>query len=372
MMRVRLMAALLFLAPAAWAGPEAGDAGLRFVVLSDSRGRDYGVNDAALALLVDHIKKDSGAEFVAFPGDMVYGGKVSAGKTREQLVHWRGVMEPLYASPGLVGLKVYPGIGNHEVWVPGGDKAFLEVFPELPANGPEGEKGLTYSFDFRGVHFVMLDTAGGHADGEKGVRGLPLDWLRADLNAARERGAKRFFAFGHDPAFPVGPGHIGDSLPRLGRKRLFRDLDPSGLKARDAFWDLLRENRVTAYVCGHEHLNAVESVRGVAQVVAGAAGAPLSSFNPCVDEDGEVPEQDRRGYKKTLPYYKALGYPHGKGGNCQASPDFWGGRFFGYALFEVSDAGVSVSFWGVEPKPGSKTEALDGASVRLMHRRRLR
>ncbi|MBI5881510.1 MAG: metallophosphoesterase [Elusimicrobia bacterium] len=345
--------------------------GFRFAALSDSRGRFGGVNDPVLTLLADHIKADSGAKSVIFPGDMVSGGKIWPGKTRGQLDHWKEVMGPLYAAPAMEGLKVYPGLGNHEVWGKGGDKAFRAAFPGLPANGPEGAKGLAYSFDQGGIHFVMLDTTGSGEGGKPGAAGLPLDWLRSDLKTARQMGARRIFVFGHDPAFPVA-NHIKDSLPRVGGKDGPSSSAREGLKARDVFWDLLREFKVTAYVCGHEHLNSVESVGGVFQVVAGAAGAPLSRPNPCVDGEGRVAEADAGDFEEKRPYYDLMGYPRGKGGNCQASPDFWGGVFFGYALFEVAEDGVDLSFWGVEPKPGNKTELPEGASLRLMHSRRFR
>ncbi|MFA6317278.1 MAG: metallophosphoesterase [Elusimicrobiota bacterium] len=345
--------------------------GFRFVGFSDSRGRDRGVNDAVLSLLAAHIKDASGAELVVFPGDMVSGGGASFLGIRDQLAHWREVMEPLYNDERFFGARVYPGLGNHEVWGTDGEKAFLEVFPKLPGNGPKGSEGLAYSFDRGTVHFVMLDTTGSGPGGKQGAAGLPLDWLRSDLKAARERGAEHVFVFGHDPAFPVA-SHVAGSLPQLGRKRLFRGYDLSGVKARDAFWKLLAEFKVAAYVCGHEHLNAIESIDGVFQVVAGAAGAPLYRPNPCGGAEAGLVGKDLEDFEKRSPYYDLLGYPSGKGGNCQASPDFWGASVFGYFLFEVAGGSVTVQLWGVEPKPDSRTEVPEGASVRLLYSRTLR
>ncbi|MBI5625061.1 MAG: metallophosphoesterase [Elusimicrobia bacterium] len=345
--------------------------GFVFAAFSDSRGSDRGINKSVLSRLVSHIKEESGARVVVFPGDMIKGGGAALRSLRSQFSAWREVMAPLYAEPRLEGLKVYPGLGNHEVWGRGGPEAFRQAFPDLPGNGPEAGAGLTYSFDKGGVHFVMLDTTGSGEGGRSGAGGLPLAWLRADLAAARASGVRHIFVFGHDPAFPVSPGHIKDSLPRVGKRR-WKGSDRADLKARDAFWDLLREFEVAAYVCGHEHVNAVESVRGVFQVTAGAGGAPLARLNPCSDPEGRVAEEDLEDFEKTKPYYELLSYPHGRGGNCQAGEDFWGGAFFGYAVFEVSDSGVGLAFWGVEPKPGSKTEVPEGASLRLMHSRRLR
>lgn len=70
-------------------------------------------------------------------------------------------------------------------------------------------------------------------------------------------------------------------------------------------------------------------------------------------------------YEDGLPYYKVLGYPHGPGDNCQASPDFVGGRFFHYVLFHVKENGVTVYTYGIDPVEGSSTEIPDNYIVEL-------
>ncbi|MEW5907150.1 MAG: metallophosphoesterase, partial [Elusimicrobiota bacterium] len=356
MMRSAALAFLLVIRAAVCAA-----AGFSFVAMSDSRGAFKGVNAPVLRLLVEHALSRPGVRFIAFPGDMVNGGKVSARRTRSELEEWRRVMAPAYESPVLAGLKVYPGIGNHEVYRFGGVAAFRKVFPELPQNGPEGEEGLIYSFDHGNAHFVMLDTNQWEVEGrgrEQAWRKVRhLGWLRADLAAARGRGLEHIFVFGHEPAFPVSAHHVGDGLPNVGWDDEFGK-DPSFREERDAFWALLKEFDAAAYVCGHEHANAIESVQGLHQILAGGAGAPLYEFLPCA-KGGER-------YREMVPYYKALGYPHGEGDNCQASADFWGSRSFGYFLIRIDGKAVTAEYWGVEPKDGSRTNLPKGAELRLM------
>ena len=54
---------------------------------------------------------------------------------------------------------------------------------------------------------------------------------------------------------------------------------PAGLdkypEARDAFWETLQKNNVTAYICSHQHLYNSSKHGGVWQIISGGAGAPL-------------------------------------------------------------------------------------------------
>ncbi len=356
------------------AGPAAAES-FSFAAMCDSRGRDNGVNTPVLSLLARHLtEKNPRAKFLVFPGDMVDGSPKKPDRTRRQLIHWKKVMAPLYTNPNMLWPKVWVLPGNHEMQHPRDRETFRELFPDVYMNGPEGEKGLTYSFDHGNTHFVMAATdrydigdPEDPADDKKDwYRIWSLEWLRKDLRAAKERGARHIFVFGHDPAFPISGAHLGDGLPNVGSLPGGK-ADLSHLPHRDAFWDILVEFGVTAYVCGHEHLYGRQSIRGVYQIVTGGAGAPLYLPNPCRGR-----EENRMGLKKWLffkraePYYRALGYPHGEGDNCQASPDFKGGAFFHYVLFDVKRDSVAVKTWGLNPKEGERSELPDKPRLRLM------
>jgi hypothetical protein len=143
---------------------------------------------------------------------------------------------------------------------------------------------LSYSFDFRGVHFAVINTDPVGKDAH-----APVQWLKHDFELAKGRGAKHFFVFGHKPAFTYYYALLPTVLPS----------SPSGLDgdttARDAFWDLIEEYDAV-YFCGHEHIFNLSQPRkskgGKAwQVLVGSGGSPFdvapadSTLNPATDRD---------------------------------------------------------------------------------------
>ena len=57
---------------------------------------------------------------------------------------------------GLPG-RVFPAVGNHEVWDDSDVQGLLSAFPYLKQFGVS-DKRLIYKFDFNGVRFVFLWT----------------------------------------------------------------------------------------------------------------------------------------------------------------------------------------------------------------------
>ncbi len=148
----------------------------------------------------------------------------------------------------------YPVIGNHEEedgvemnWLRAeyrsgnGIRTPLKEFTNQ--DGPAGTVETTYTWDHGNAHFIALNEYwnGGTSPGSDVAASGDIvpalyDWLAADLAA----NTKPFvFVFGHEPAFPFHR-HVGDSLDQYPARR-------------DAFWDLLEAEGVTAYICGHTH-----------------------------------------------------------------------------------------------------------------------
>ncbi len=116
-------------------------------------------------------------------------------------------------------------------------------------------------------------------------------------------------------------------------------------------WQILVDNKVAAYVCGHEHIYGRQSVDGVYQIVAGSAGAPLYEFNPKFSEQPDsIKPYEEMSYNEAVPYYKVLNYNYGPGKNGQRSEDFFGLRAFHYAIFNVKEDKVEVKIYGAFPK----------------------
>ena len=293
-------------------------------------------NTKAFARMLRSIEQQK-ANLLFYDGDMIMGygaavvptdtttvsGIVSSDLMQfyKQYGFWRGMV----ASTLETGTYVFPVAGNHEVQCNSSnttqceqsgkhamvqnenawrsnmgdlifdDSRFQNIFGVKPSNEDDGtnsagfdgitssQKQLNYSFDFRGSHFVVINTdpylKGAHA---------PVNWLEQDLANAKARGAQHFFIFGHKPAFTYYFGTV-TPLPA----------SPSGLDndvaARDAFWNVVAHYHAT-YFCGHEHifhLSQHTSINGESawQVMVGSGGSPFEALptdvtlNPSTDRD---------------------------------------------------------------------------------------
>jgi hypothetical protein len=165
----------------------------------------------------------------------------------------------------------YPVVGNHELpgagqeSYSGSNMDWLRSYDYGAVNpGPSGCPETTYSFDHQNAHFVMLNEycdSGGDTATSGDVPDHLYNWLVDDLSAT---GKTHIFVFGHEPAYPQPDAdngrvrHLGDSL----------DQYPAN---RDRFWNLLRDERVVAYVCGHTHNYSAVEIDGVWHLDAGHA-----------------------------------------------------------------------------------------------------
>jgi len=153
------------------------------------------------------------------------------------------------------GAMWYHGTGNHEAgkaacmrWLRKEYTTGQDGRPAIRAHtnqdGPAGCAETTYSWNYGNAHFVMLNeywdgSIGPGSDSQKSGDVVPalLEWLARDLE---KNTLPVVFVFGHEPAYPQGPRHTGDSLN-------------ANAKHRDAFWELLEKKGVQAYFCGHTH-----------------------------------------------------------------------------------------------------------------------
>jgi len=132
---------------------------------------------------------------------------------------------------------------------------------------------LSYSFDFKGSHFVVINTDPVGKDAT-----APTTWLARDMAAAQARGNTHFFVFGHKPAYTYA------YLANTATAAAGLDAAPGSVALRDAFWDVIEQYGAT-YFCGHEHiLNLMQPRRGNAarpgtayQVLVGSGGSPFDA-----------------------------------------------------------------------------------------------
>lgn len=286
-------------------------------------------NTKAFSRILESVRSQH-ASMLFFNGDMIMGygkaGVPADASTVDKIVNsdlvqfyrqyafWRGMVAGLMER----GTYVVPVPGNHETqWKAGGKKAqvenenawranmadlilddqrFTTLFGQAPASENVGDNSaadglttnqsrLSYSFDFRGSHFAVINTDPVGKDAH-----APTAWLALDLAAARARGVKRSFVFGHKPAFTYYYG-AGASAPL--------PATPSGLDgdiaARDAFWDVI-EQYGAVYFCGHEHIFNLSQPRKATggkawQVLVGSGGSPFeakpadTTLHPNTDRD---------------------------------------------------------------------------------------
>ena len=297
-------------------------------------------NSKALTRIIRSVEAQK-SNFLFFNGDMIM-GYGNAGvpadtstvaaivdsdlvKFYQQYAYWRGMMATLMEH----GTYVVPVPGNHEVQSKAdGKKAqvvnedawranmgdlildtgrFQTLFRAQPENvnvannGPydgltSDQSKLSYSFDFHGAHFTIINTDPVGDDAH-----APVNWLATDLAAAQARGMQHFFVFGHKPAYTYYYGaDPGAPLPD----------HPAGLDnypdSRDAFWDVIEQYGAT-YFCGHEHIFNMMQPRAAQggsawQVLVGSGGSP---FEAAPTDSTVSPATDRTYAWATVRVYKS-------------------------------------------------------------------
>jgi hypothetical protein len=168
---------------------------------------------------------------------------------------------------GLPG-RVFPAVGNHEVWNDSDVEGLLSAFPYLKKFGVS-DKQLIYKFDFNGVRFIFLWT------GKYDYRS-PTAWsatrpayeeqmkqLKAWLDEAKAAGTKKVFISFHCPAFcRSGMGPIPeDQNPHKTIAPYAKDLD-------------------IVVFNGHVHTTELYEVDGVKYLLLGGGGAEQDPILP--------------------------------------------------------------------------------------------
>ncbi len=240
---------------------------LRFVVLADSRGSDYGVNSEIVKRILSEIKLlTPQPEFAIMPGDLI-GGSKSYEETKSQLDYFKEIITQFYPV-----LFFYPGIGNHEMKAgENGEKAFSETFSEFNAEFLEGYNKTSYYFDVGDTRLFMLNS--NHPRENHKITGEQLDWLKSSIDQDKKY---HIFLF-HEPSYPTG-AQAGYSLDKY----------PS---SRNALWEVIDNASNSIVICGHEHNysrrlidrsfnaeidgNNYEYNNEVFQIITGGFGAPL-------------------------------------------------------------------------------------------------
>jgi len=254
----------------------------KFAVISDTQGFNNEqknktcINDEILNLVAADIAVQK-PDIVLVSGDLVNGWFRNGGTDYpSQYRNWKSAMKPVFSA----GIKVFTIRGNHDsgperlalpplpsnLEPPPGSLMLLEKEyrnevngAHIPMNGPENEKGLTYSFDHKNACFIALDQ---YTDGQHRIN---QEWLDRQLSGNTQ---VHLFIFGHEPAFQAC--HI-DNLSFYPEKR-------------DRFWDSIGASKAKIYFCGHDHFYnraLIPDSKGNAvwQIIAGTGGGKLRSWS---------------------------------------------------------------------------------------------
>jgi Calcineurin-like phosphoesterase len=219
--------------------------------------------------------KSGQAKFLLNTGDLVWWGK--QGDKASDNPYWKLVNEDVLKqlpppdkemrAAGLEG-RVFPAVGNHEVWDDSDVEGLLASFPYLKKFGVS-DKQLIYKFDFENVRFIFLWT------GKYDYRD-PSGWgatrpayeeqmkhLKVWLDEAKGKGIKKAFISFHAPVFcRSGMGAIPE--PQNPHKII-------AAYAKDL--DIVVFN-------GHVHTTELYEVDGVKYLVLGGGGAEQDPILP--------------------------------------------------------------------------------------------
>jgi len=219
--------------------------------------------------------KSGQAKFLISTGDLVWWGR-QGGKPSDN-PYWKLVNEDVLKqlpqpdremrASGLDG-RVFPAVGNHEVWDDSDVEGLLASFPYLKKFGVS-DKQLIYKFDFQGVRFIFLWT--GKYDYRE-----PSGWgatrpayeeqmtqLKRWLDEAKSTGIKKVFISFHAPAFcRAGMGPIPEAQnPHKTIATYAKDLD-------------------IVVFNGHVHTTQLFQVDGVKYLLLGGGGAEQDPILP--------------------------------------------------------------------------------------------
>ncbi|MED4226494.1 metallophosphoesterase family protein [Neobacillus cucumis] len=260
-------------------------------------------NTKAFTRITREVQKQN-ANLFLFNGDMIMGYTQNSDVNvlNRQYAYWRGLVANMFET----GTYVVPVPGNHEVqdkykdasgntvkkatqanentWranmgdiimdterfkqIEGVDIQDWEVknHPQIGTNNISTDQSqLSYSFDLKGSHFVIINT-----DPVGNDNHAPIEWMKQDMANAKKNGAKHIFVFGHKDAFP----YVADPTTPPSADGL--DADPA---SRDEFWKVIEDNNAT-YFCGHEHVFNVSKHGKAYQVLVGSGGSPFEVTTP--------------------------------------------------------------------------------------------
>lgn len=244
---VRLFFSLIFLftlLPVEFAQSESRGS-FHFIVLGDSRPHFRELPQArSFKEMLGEINLIS-PDFVINVGDLIFGYACEEKEVRRQYEDYVSTIKRCL-------VPYYNVVGNHEIAGEKGEELYEEYLGKL-----------YYSFDYKGSHFIVLDTDINREIGRRGDTGTLGDkqynWLKEDLKKNEDK--ENLFVFMHKPMFDDAQAS----------STCWED------KAeRDKVAKLLKEFNVRMVFAGHIHIYRTFMREGITYYISGGGGAETS------------------------------------------------------------------------------------------------
>lgn len=220
---------------------EAGDP-FKFVHYTDTQNAFWNENvrnEASFGAntLMNALETAGDADFVLHTGDVV--------ETAEVEDEWVDLFEQ--SRPYFMQSAMAVASGNHDEYALNyGDEPLTEKFNEhvnVPAANDEIDGGSYYSFDYNGVHFVTLNTNDNKESEDnpegKAIGEEQMQWIREDVEAARDNGAEWIVLNYHKPLYSKSYHSLQDE-----------DVQ----KVREELTALIDELDIDLALQGHDHV----------------------------------------------------------------------------------------------------------------------
>jgi hypothetical protein len=232
----------------------ADDGVYTFIAYGDTRGADTPVAPVHDDLVSKFVQYDP--EMVIHTGDMVLAGGESS-----QWTTFDNSISAIHDWDSTI--PFYGAVGNHEQYtddygvIDEDFSTYLGHFDYSDVVDEAGETELYYSWDWRGIHFIVLNSIDGWQDNQFTCPTAQMDWLKGDL--ANNYG---FIVVSlHNPLWSVRANAAGRWA--------------EAESVRNAFHDLFVEYGVDIVFSGHDHQYYRTERDGIQYVVTGGGGAPL-------------------------------------------------------------------------------------------------
>jgi len=197
---------------------------------------------------ITQLAQSGAMDFILHVGDISYADDYAADKYEEIWETWFGLIQPVMDS---VPYMVCPG--NHEAncgtkscdGYSGKFAAFNNRF-RMPGNESGSNTNMFFSFNYGGIHFVAFDTETdfpGSPESKEGGFGHPVEWLKQDLAAVDRTKTPWIVMYGHRPIYSTSYGFANKTGYPQG----------SPEKLQKAIEDIMYDNKVDLYMCGHVH-----------------------------------------------------------------------------------------------------------------------